>query len=196
MALWSGLKKAYDTLEMETSRTEISNTLDSSRGSHSGTRETVDEEGEARPVSEPASDAEVCVSVSWIIVTSTVYCICTTKQSKAPSQSLDKPPAAVEDHWGAWEAQKTATVTPTRQHRAAGLAVPPRTGSSLTPSPPPHERDMSQTTSEEVSPVASSTPNKPAAGRTPVSEEREGERERGRKRERERIVITDIVLLR
>ena len=49
MALWSGLKKAYDTLE-----TEISNTLDSSRGSQSGTRETVDEEGEARPVSEPA----------------------------------------------------------------------------------------------------------------------------------------------
>ena len=58
MALWSGLKKAYDTLE-----TEISNTLDSSRGSQSGTRETVDEEGEARPVSEPAFDAEVCKRV-------------------------------------------------------------------------------------------------------------------------------------
>ena len=126
------------------------------------------------------------VSVSWIKVTSTVHCICTTKQAKAPPQSLDKPPAAaVEDHWGAWEAQTTSTVTPTRQQRAAGLAVPPHTGSSLTPSPPPHERDMSQTTSEEVSPVASSTPNKPAAGKTPVSETEREMRERGREKERD-----------
>ena len=55
---WSGLKKAYDTLE-----TEISNTLDSSHSSQPDTKETVDEEGEARPVSEPASTAEVCKHV-------------------------------------------------------------------------------------------------------------------------------------
>ena len=75
-----GLKKAaYDTLE-----TEISNTLDSSRGSQSGTRETVDEEGEARPVSEPASDAEVCkrvhnciavVSILSMLLVSSMLCV-------------------------------------------------------------------------------------------------------------------------